>query len=85
MKLHANVPLSPKARQRLIDRRDRHAEIAGRHDATPAQVALAWLLARSPIMLPNPGTGSVAHLHENVDAAELVLDEPDLQKLDAAA
>ena len=61
------------------------AEIARAHDATPGQVALAWLLARSPVMLPIPGTGSIAHLEENVDAAELVLDEPELQQLDEAA
>ncbi len=60
------------------------AEIARAHDATPAQVALAWLLARSPVMLPIPGTGSIAHLQENADAAELVLDEPALQALDEA-
>lgn len=60
-------------------------EIARRHDATTGQVALAWLLARSPVMLPIPGTGSIAHLEENVDAAELVLDEPDLAQLDEAA
>jgi pyridoxine 4-dehydrogenase len=48
-------------------------EIARRHDATPAQVALAWLLAKSPVMLPIPGTSSVRHLEENVAAAELGL------------
>jgi pyridoxine 4-dehydrogenase len=61
------------------------AEIARNHDATTGQVALAWLLARSPVMLPIPGTGSIAHLEENVDAAELVLDEPELRRLDEAA
>ncbi|MDP1848861.1 MAG: aldo/keto reductase [Solirubrobacteraceae bacterium] len=61
------------------------AEIARAHDATTGQVALAWLLARSPVMLPIPGTGSLAHLEENVDAAELVLDDPELQQLDEAA
>jgi aryl-alcohol dehydrogenase-like predicted oxidoreductase len=61
------------------------AEIARAHDATTGQVALAWLLARSPVMLPIPGTGSIAHLQENVDAAELVLDEPELAQLDEAA
>ena len=60
------------------------AEIARAHDATTGQVALAWLLARSPVMLPIPGTGSIAHLEENGDAAELVLDEPDLRRLDDA-
>ena len=61
------------------------AGIAKSHDATTGQVALAWLLQRSPVMLPIPGTGSIAHLEENVDAAELVLDEPELAQLDEAA
>ena len=48
-------------------------EIAARHDATPSQVALAWLLAKSPVMLPIPGTSSVEHLEENVAATDLRL------------
>jgi aryl-alcohol dehydrogenase-like predicted oxidoreductase len=60
-------------------------ELARRHDATPGQVALAWLLARSPVMLPIPGTGSIAHLEENVAAVELKLSEEELGELDAAA
>jgi len=48
-------------------------EIAGRHGATARQVVLAWLLARSPAMLPIPGTGTVAHLEDNVAAAGLRL------------
>jgi pyridoxine 4-dehydrogenase len=59
--------------------------IAGRHGATPAQVALAWLLARSPGMLPIPGTAQVAHLEENVAAAALRLGAEDLQELEAGA
>jgi pyridoxine 4-dehydrogenase len=57
------------------------ATVAARHDATPVQVALAWQLARSPRMLPIPGTGSVAHLEENVAAAGLTLTEDDLATL----
>jgi aryl-alcohol dehydrogenase-like predicted oxidoreductase len=49
--------------------------------ATPAQVAIAWLLARSPVMLPIPGTASVAHLEENIAAARLELDSADLASL----
>ena len=45
--------------------------IAHAHDATAGQVALAWLLAKSPVMLPIPGTGSVEHVEENVAAAQL--------------
>jgi aryl-alcohol dehydrogenase-like predicted oxidoreductase len=58
--------------------------VALRHGATPVQVAIAWLLARSPQMLPIPGTGSVAHLEENVAAAAIVLTERDLADLAAA-
>ena len=60
-------------------------EIARAHDATPAQVALAWLLQRSPVMLPIPGTGSIGHLEENAAAAELELDEEELARLEDAA
>ena len=49
------------------------AEVAARHGATASQVALAWVLGRSPMMLPIPGTSNVAHLEENVAAAELRL------------
>jgi aryl-alcohol dehydrogenase-like predicted oxidoreductase len=55
--------------------------IARAHDATPSQVALAWLLARSKIMLPIPGTSSIAHFGENLAAAELTLDEAELAEL----
>jgi aryl-alcohol dehydrogenase-like predicted oxidoreductase len=60
-------------------------EIARRHDATPAQVALAWLLARSPAMLPIPGTGSVEHLEENLGAGELELGPDEVERLAATA
>ena len=64
---------------RLVD------EIARAHDATAGQVALAWLLHKSPVMLPIPGTGSVEHLEENVAAADLELTEDELERLEAAA
>jgi pyridoxine 4-dehydrogenase len=60
------------------------AEIAERHDATPAQVAIAWLLAHSPAMLPIPGTSSVEHLEENVAAAQLELSDGEMDELSAA-
>ncbi len=60
-------------------------EIAENHDATPGQVALAWLLARSPVMLPIPGTGSIEHLEENMAAAELDLYDHELERLEDAA
>ncbi|CAN5760676.1 aldo/keto reductase [soil metagenome] len=59
-------------------------ELARAHGASPAQAALAWLLARSPQMLPIPGTSSVAHLEENLVAAELHLSAEDMAVLDAA-
>lgn len=58
--------------------------VAARIGATPMQVALAWLLQRSPNLLVIPGTSSVAHLRENVAAAALVLDQADLQALELA-
>jgi aryl-alcohol dehydrogenase-like predicted oxidoreductase len=60
-------------------------EIGERHDATPSQVALAWLLARSPVMLPIPGTGSVEHLEENLAAANLTLSEEEVEELARAS
>jgi pyridoxine 4-dehydrogenase len=62
---------------------DRLRAAAARHDATPAQVALAWLLRRSPVMLPIPGTGSPAHLEENVGAAGLRLSDDEYHSLAA--
>lgn len=59
--------------------------IAEKLNATPAQVALAWLLARSPVMIPIPGTTSLAHLEENVAAAALALPEDDYAELEEAA
>ena len=61
------------------------SRIADAHEATPFQVALAWLLARSPVMLPIPGTSSVAHLEENVAAASLRLTEDEFAELSALA
>jgi pyridoxine 4-dehydrogenase len=58
-------------------------EVARKHGATPGQVALAWLLQRSPVVLVIPGTNSVEHLEENVAAAGLRLDEDDLVSLSA--
>jgi aryl-alcohol dehydrogenase-like predicted oxidoreductase len=59
------------------------ARIAARLGASPAQVALAWLLQRSPVMLPIPGTSSLAHLAENVAAAGFELSTEDIRVLDA--
>jgi pyridoxine 4-dehydrogenase len=56
-------------------------EVARAHDVAPVHVALAWLLARSPVMLPIPGTSSVEHLEENVAAAELRLSDGEVRGL----
>ncbi|MGH2514637.1 MAG: aldo/keto reductase, partial [Ktedonobacterales bacterium] len=55
--------------------------IAHKHNRAPAQIALAWLLQRSPVMLPIPGTGSVRHLEENVAAAGIHLSQEDFDEL----
>jgi len=60
------------------------APIAADLGATPAQVALAWLLHRSPVMLPIPGTGSVAHLEENCAAAAVRIDDAVAARIEAA-
>jgi pyridoxine 4-dehydrogenase len=60
---------------------DRIAEIARRHDASPAQVNLAWLLHKSPWILPIPGTSSLAHLQENLRAADIRLSAEDMAYL----
>ena len=60
-------------------------DVAARTGGTPAQVALAWLLRTSEVMLPIPGTSSVAHLEENCAAAGLELSDEDVAELDAAA
>jgi pyridoxine 4-dehydrogenase len=63
------------------DGRSALAEIADRHGATPAQIALAWLLRRSPTMLPIPGTRSVEHVRENVAALDIELNDAEFQAL----
>jgi aryl-alcohol dehydrogenase-like predicted oxidoreductase len=58
---------------------------AKRHEASPSQLALAWLLRRAPVVLPIPGTGSVAHLEENVAAAGITLTDDEFAELTALA
>ncbi len=77
------IPYSPLERGALARPGSMLGQIAGRLGATPGQVALAWVLQRSPIMLPIPGTGKVAHLEENVGAASLRLSDADFAALDA--
>lgn len=77
------IPWFPLATGDLAEAGGPLAEIAHRLRATPAQVALAWLLAKSPVVLPIPGTASVAHLKENVGAANVTLSGDDIAALEA--
>src|SRR5215208_3740315 len=76
------MPWYPLATGRLSKPGGSLDEIARRHEATPSQVALAWLLGHSPAMLPIPGTSSVAHLEENVAAATLELVDEEMAMLE---
>ncbi|MGC1678153.1 MAG: aldo/keto reductase [Candidatus Binataceae bacterium] len=78
------IPYFPLGSGNLL-RNKRLNEIASRVDATPGQIALAWLLRRSRVMLPIPGTSSVAHLEENARARAVALDDADYRALDRAA
>jgi aryl-alcohol dehydrogenase-like predicted oxidoreductase len=79
------MPYRPLEGGKLADPGGPVAAAAERHGATPGQVALAWLLARSPAILPIPGTTSVAHLEENVAAASLRLDDEEIQAISGAS
>ena len=81
----AFIPWYPLGAGRLAEPGGPAADFAARLGATPSQVALAWLLQRSSVMLPIPGTSSVEHLAENCAAAQLHLDLEAVEKLDAAA
>ena len=81
----AFIPWFPLAAGKLSGAESPVRRVAEQLKATPSQVALAWLLARSPVMLPIPGTSKVKHLEENVAAAALKLDEKELQQLSHAA
>src|SRR5215211_603656 len=78
------IPWFPLAAGKLARPGGAVAEAARAHDATPGQIALAWLLHRSPVMLPIPGTGSVAHLEENVAAAGIELTAEEVEAIAAA-
>ena len=75
------IPWFPLAAGKL-SAAEEFARIATRLNVTPSQLALAWLLRRSPVMLPIPGTSQVPHLEENVAAAALKLDDATMQELD---
>jgi pyridoxine 4-dehydrogenase len=77
------IPWAPVGGKGLADGRGPIAEIARSRSATPSQVGLAWLLRKSPVMLPIPGTSSVAHLDENCAAADLELTDEEFAGIDA--
>jgi len=79
------IPWFPLAAGRVSGSESRISRVAAQWEVTPSQVALVWLLARSPIMLPIPGTSKVKHLEENVAAAELKVDAKKMQELDRMA
>jgi aryl-alcohol dehydrogenase-like predicted oxidoreductase len=81
----AFIPWFPVAAGKLAAPGGKLDEIAKKHGATVSQLSLAWLLHRSPVMLPIPGTSSVEHLEENLKAADVVLREEEMQELETAA
>jgi aryl-alcohol dehydrogenase-like predicted oxidoreductase len=82
--LLAFIPWFPVAAGKLAEPGGKLDSIAKRHGATVAQLSLAWLLHRSPVMLPIPGTSSVKHLEENMQAANVSLSEKDMREIEDA-
>lgn len=78
------IPWFPLATGNLVKDGGPLADLATQHGASPSQLALAWLLKRSPVMLPIPGTSSVDHLEDNVGAAAIELTDAELDALTAA-
>jgi len=79
----AFIAFYPLAKGRLAAPGSALARIATRHQATPGQIALVWLLHRSPVLLPIPGTASLAHLDENLAAADIRLSNEEMLELAA--
>lgn len=78
------IPWAPLGAGRLTKGESILESVAGKHKATTGQIALAWMLKRSPVMLPIPGTSKVAHLEENVAAAGIKLSEEEFATLGKA-
>lgn len=76
------IPWYPLAAGRLAESGSILDDVAKAHGATPSQIALAWVLKRSPVMLPIPGTSKVAHLEENVAAVDIPLSDAEFDALD---
>ena len=81
----AFIPWFPVAAGKLAQPGGKLDEVAKRHGSTVSQLSLAWLLHRSPVMLPIPGTSSVAHLEENLKAAKISLSEDEMNEVETAA
>jgi pyridoxine 4-dehydrogenase len=79
------LPWFPIATGRLAEAGGPLDRIAREHDATPAQIALAWLLARSPVMLPIPGTSQIEHLEENLAATRIELSADEVAEIGSAS
>jgi aryl-alcohol dehydrogenase-like predicted oxidoreductase len=79
------IPWFPLATGSLAEPGGPLDRIARAHEATPAQIALAWLLARSPVMLPIPGTSSIEHFEENLGAAEIELSPDEVAEIGSYA
>jgi pyridoxine 4-dehydrogenase len=80
----AFIPWFPVAAGKLAQPGGKLDEVSKRHGATVSQLSLAWLLHRSPVMLPIPGTSSVKHLEENMKAAEISLSDDEMQEIESA-
>ena len=80
----AFIPWRPVAAGKLKDRNSKLAQLARGHNATPTQIQLAWILHRSPVMLPILGTNALSHLEENVGAPKLKLTDQDVKAIEAA-
>ena len=78
------IPWFPLATGNLVKDGGPLKDLAAQHDATPSQLALAWLLKRSPVMLPIPGTSSVAHLEDNIGGASIELTDEEFEALTQA-
>ncbi|WP_285042280.1 aldo/keto reductase [Plantibacter sp. LMC-P-059a] len=81
----AFIPWFPLATGALSKQDGPLTQLAERHDATPSQLALAWLLKRSPVMLPIPGTSSVEHLEDNLQGATIELTDDEFEELSAVS
>jgi pyridoxine 4-dehydrogenase len=81
----AFIPWFPVAAGELARPGGKLDKVAKRHGSTVSQLSLAWLLHRSPVMVPIPGTSSVAHLEENMKAAEISLSSDEMNEIEAAA